>query len=115
MKKGLIALSLVCALALTGLAFAHGAGNHVRGTVIKVDATHVEVKTRDGKTVSVALTKDTKYSKKEAAATSADLLEGVRVVIDVAKKGEALEATQVQIGLVREKPAAPPAAPPKQP
>jgi hypothetical protein len=72
---------------------------HVMGTVAAVDASHVEVKTTDGKTVSVVLTPETKYVQSSGAAAKAETLTtGTRVVIDVEKKGDNLEAHQVHIG-----------------
>ena len=64
------------------------------GTVTVVDATHVEVKTKDGKSSSVPLSAATKYykgSKGKTAGAASDLKVGSRVMIDLAKDGSATE------------------------
>jgi len=99
MRIRLAVLTFVVAAGMGGLAFAHGGHKHVMGTTTAVDATHAEVKTVDGKTVSVALTPETKYFKDKAAATAADLAVGLRVVIDAETKDGALEAAEVKIGV----------------
>ncbi len=91
-------LAAAAALAVSGIAFAHGGHDHVRGTVVAVDASHVEVKSGYGKTVSIALTPDTKFSKDNAAAKAEDLKVGSRVVIDTDKAGDSLQALEVKIG-----------------
>lgn len=92
-------LTLALAACLAGWGFAHGGHKHVMGTTTAVDATHVEVKTADGKTVSVTLTPETRYFKDKAAAAAADLKVGLRVVIDAEPKGSALQAAEVKIGV----------------
>jgi hypothetical protein len=86
MNRTLRSLALFAALTLafSGAALAHGGHDHVMGTVKSVDAKArtVDVETRDGKHVTVALDDQTKYLRGDAAATAADLVAGVRVVID---------------------------------
>ncbi len=80
------------------VARAHEGHEHVLGTVSAVDASHVEVKSKDGKTVSVRLTSDTKYWKGTAPAAPADLKVGMRVEIHAAPKADVLEAEEIRLG-----------------
>ncbi len=100
-----VALALLCG----SPAFAHGdekhgGGEHVMGTVSTVDAEHLVLKDRAGKTVSIRLTQETKYFAGEAAAPAGDVKVGDRVVVDVAGKEGSFTATQVRLGA--QKPAA---------
>ncbi len=98
MKKILgLALSISSLLVSTAL-FAHGGQEHTMGTVSAIDAKHVEVKTQDGKTVSIQLTSDTKYVKGKTAAAFADVVVGTRVMVESKKDKDQLVATEVQIG-----------------
>jgi hypothetical protein len=78
------------------LAFAHGGATHVMGTVVTLDAEHVVVKTKDGKTLSILLTKETKYRKGKATATDADLKVGARVVVEATGEGDTLTASEIR-------------------
>jgi hypothetical protein len=82
-------------LVFPALAFAHGSGRHIMGTVADVDAQHVVVKTKDGKTQSVLVNDKTTYSKGKAAATSADLKVGDRIVVHTTGKGDPLTAGEI--------------------
>jgi len=87
MKRVLAVLSACAMLALPGRLLAHEGHVHkVMGTVAVVDATHIEVATKDGKKESYPLTKDTKYLKGKAAAMTADVKAGARVVLSVVEK-----------------------------
>ena len=61
-------------------------------------AEDIDLKDRDGKTVSIKLTKDTKYLVGEVAAPLSDVKLGDRAVVDVAGKEDDLTATQVRLG-----------------
>jgi len=87
MKRVLAVLSATAMLALPGRLLAHEGHVHkVMGTVAVVDATHIEVDTKEGKKESYPLTKDTKYLKGKAAAMAADVKVGARVVLSVVEK-----------------------------
>ncbi|MDQ6891205.1 MAG: hypothetical protein M3167_00800 [Acidobacteriota bacterium] len=94
MRKFFGSLFAATMLLVAGTVLAHEGHHHVMGTVTAVDATHVEVKTRDGKSSSVPLSPATKYYKgtkgKTPGAASA-LKVGTRVMIDLAKDGSASE------------------------
>ena len=92
-SSALVLVSLVCATAV----LAHEGKIHVMGTVSAVDAQHVVVTDREGKTISIALTKDTKFEQTDAPATASAVTVGARVVIDVTGKPESFTATEVRI------------------
>ena len=103
---------LTLAVALTfvaGAALAHGNKVHIRGTVEKVGADSLQVKTVDGKSVEVKLAASTVYIQHVAAkpgepadtndnrpAKLADLAVGYAVVIHATPKGGSLEADEVK-------------------
>ena len=95
MWKRIGALSVFIVLFLHTLAFAHGGGMHIMGTVADLDAQHVVVKTKDGKTMSVLLNEKTTYHKGKAAVTNTDLKVGDRVVVHTIGKGDPLTAREV--------------------
>lgn len=102
MKLKLRLLSAMLALGLAaGTALAHGDKKHVVGTVEKLSAEAVTVKTADGKSVEVKLVAATAYvvlgaDKVAKPAKVADLHVGDRVVIHATSKGGALEAAEVR-------------------
>lgn len=67
------------------------------GTITAVEAQHVIVTDRDGATVSITLSTDTKYEQGGAPATASALSVGTRVVVDVAGKPGHLTAIDVRI------------------
>lgn len=100
MKKQTVALVLAAVVALAGPLLAHGNYTHVMGTVTAMDASHVEVKTKAGKVVSVKLTDATKFTKAGAASTAKDMQVGQRVSVEAKPKGEELEASEVKLGVM---------------
>lgn len=94
-------LLLVATLLLFAVAsIAHGDKKHVVGTIEKVSAASVVVKTADGKEVEVKLIDSTifiaKSGTQEKPAKAADLSVGDRVVVHATPKGETLEANEVK-------------------
>src|SRR5262245_25056386 len=95
MKK--CSLLLIAELLISNAAvLAHGGKTHVMGTVTTLDVNHVEVKTKEGKVVSILLTRDTKYYRGDAAAVLSDLKVGDRVVIDVTGKRDKMTASEIR-------------------
>ncbi len=90
MRKAITYSCTVILLVLPALALAHGHG-HVMGTILTVHPDHLDVKTKDGKSVSVPLTKSTRYFRGSANATASDLKVGSRVVVHLAADGSATE------------------------
>jgi hypothetical protein len=87
------------------LAFAHGDKKHVTGTVEKINADSVVVKTTEGKSVEVKLAPSTVYvsrvGNEDKPAAVSDLVVGSRVVIHATPKGETLEADQIKFSPAR--------------
>ncbi len=111
MKTRLLILTLLLGLA-GGLTLAHGTKVHVRGTVEKISADSLQVKTPDGKTVEVKLVASTVYllhlaakpaqasdANSDKPAKVADLAVGDLVVIHATPKGSMLEADEVRFSL----------------
>jgi hypothetical protein len=80
MRKISTTLTLLLILLASGLALAHG-GGHVMGTVTALTADHIEVKTKEGKTITVPLAKTTQVLQGEKKATRKDIHIGSRVVV----------------------------------
>jgi ribosomal protein S1 len=95
MLKRIGTLSVFVMLFFYTPAFAHEGGLHIMGTVADVDARHVVVKTKVGKTQSVQVNDQTTYRKGKAPATSADLKVGDRVVVHTTGKGDPLTAGEI--------------------
>jgi hypothetical protein len=94
MKLAWLALFLA---AISLPALAHGDKKHVVGTVEKISAESVTVKTADGKSVDVKLATTTAYvTSAGKAAKFADIAVGQRVVIHATPKGTDLIADQVK-------------------
>jgi len=126
MKMRFFITGLLLVLA-TGLAFAHGNKVHVSGTVEKISAESVVVKTRDGKSVEVKLVASTTYLSHvmektakpadlnaDKPAKQSDIAVGDLVVIHATPKDNALEAYEVKFSVPgTAKPATPATAKPK--
>jgi len=126
MKIRLVSAALLLVLA-TGLAFAHGNKVHVSGTVEKISAESVVVKTRDGKSVEVKLVAGTTYLShvtdkttklsdlnQDKPAKQSDVAVGNLVVIHATPKNNALVADEVKFSVPGSaKPATPATAKPK--
>jgi hypothetical protein len=110
MKIRLLMLGLLIGLA-SGPGFAHGDKVHVRGTIEKINADSVQVKTPDGKSVEVKLAGSTVYllhvTEKQATpsdsadkpAKVSDLAIGDAVVIHATPKGGTLEADEIKFSV----------------
>ena len=106
MRKIAVALSIVVLAAFAGRLSAHPGHEHkVLGTVTAVDGSHIDIKTKDGKTVSVQLDAETKYMNGKTAAVVSDVKVGQRVAVTYVEKNEKDVATEVLLG-VTETPAA---------
>ncbi len=117
MKFRLSSLVLLVVLA-TGTAFAHGNKVHVSGTVEKISADSVVVKTADGKSVEVKIAASTVFlsrvNNEDKPAKAGDLAAGDRVVIHATPKDNTLEADEIKFSVpAAAKPAKPASAKPK--
>jgi len=98
---------------VAGNAFAHGEKIHVSGTVEKISAESMLVKTRDGKSVEVKLVASTVYIShadlsEDKPAKLSEIAVGNLVVIHATSKNNALEADEIKFSV----PASPKAAVP---
>lgn len=94
---------LLCFVATT--AFAHGTGQHVLGTVMAIDATHIEIKTPKGKTVDVQVNKQTRFKEKGNPKGAGLPVVGDRVVIEATRDDKVLRATEVHFSAATRVPA----------
>jgi hypothetical protein len=90
MRKTTIRCCLALLVIVPGLALAHGYG-HVMGTIQRVHPDRLDIVTKDGKALSIPLTKSTRYFRGDRSATAAALETGSRVVVHLAADGSALE------------------------
>lgn len=99
MKGALAVIAAIAAFVSTGKLLAHeGHAHKVMGTVAVIDATHIEVVTKEGKKESFLLTKETKYLKGKAAAAAADVKVGARAVVSAIEKDGKKLVTEVLLG-----------------
>ncbi len=111
MKTRWLILATIISL-VYGSALAHGSKVHVRGTIGKIAADSLQIKTQDGRTMEVKLAASTVYvlhvaqkqgqsspASEDKPATLADLAVGDLVVIHATPKGDALEADEVKFSL----------------
>src|SRR5438132_11156179 len=80
------------------IVFAHEGHAHksIMGTVTKLDGGHIVVKTRGGKTVSIAVTSDTEYRGQSGKDSREDIKLGDRVVVKAMGAPAALSADEVR-------------------
>jgi len=99
MELRISSLALLFALAM-GTALAHGNKVHVRGTVEKISADSVVVKTADGKSVEVKFAASTVFlsraNNEDKPAKAGDLAAGDLVVIHATPKDKTLEADEIK-------------------
>jgi len=111
MRAKFFSVPLALVLIVT-VAMAHGDKKHVIGTLEKINADSVVVKTADGKSVEVKLVPSTMYvsrvGNEDKSAQLSDLEVGIRVVIHATPNGEALEANEVKFSSKGAGPAAKP-------
>jgi hypothetical protein len=111
MKLRTMMLALL-AMFFVGFAFGHGNKVHVRGTIEKVNADSIVIKTADGKSVEVKLTPSTVYllhvidksakpsdASEDKPAKISDLAAGELVVIHATPKDNSLEADEIKFSL----------------
>ena len=97
MKRS-IALTVALVVALSGLALAHGGGEHVKGTVTAMTANSITVQTPEKETKTLSFNSETKFVKSGKPAKASDLKVGDRVVVDVHEMGDMLHAAEVRFG-----------------
>ena len=83
------------------LAFAHGEGQHVLGTVTAIDQTHLEIKTQKGAIVEVQLNKQTRFKEKGNSKGTNLPSVGNRVVVETVEDNDVLTAIEVNFSAAK--------------
>lgn len=99
-RRRVVTLTLCLVLGLGPVVIAHGGHDHtVMGTVSSVHENHLEVKDRQGKTVTVTLNEKTRILQGKVRATKADIKEGDRIVVTYRSndKNKILVGTMVRL------------------
>jgi hypothetical protein len=94
-----VAVVMMIVVAICTAALAHAGHDHVMGTVTKVTAGSIQVKTANGETKDVMIDDKTTYTKGGKKASVSDVTEGTRVVIEAHPMQNMLHAESVKIGV----------------
>jgi hypothetical protein len=96
-KRFILGVALVAALAIPAYARAHAGHAHkVMGTITARHENHLEVKTKDGRIVTITLTDKTTYARGKQKVNDSALGVGDRVVIEVdGKDGRTAKAVKL--------------------
>ncbi len=101
MKPMVLSAAMVVVLGASA-AWAHEGHTHtIMGTVMALDAKHVEVKTPSGETLSIALNAKTVVLREKRKASISDVQVGRRVVVDIGSGEDPLIAGEIQVGVVQ--------------
>ena len=99
----LLIVNLTC-LFISAPSFANGTDQHVLGTIMAINATHVEIKTPKGQSVDVRVNKKTQY-KDANNPKGANVPEvGDRVIIKATKDDKVLLATEIHFSAAKRVP-----------
>jgi hypothetical protein len=91
-------LALLFALTLAAPAAAHeGHGDRVLGTVSAIDGQSIAIKTKEGKTVRVALDDQTVVLRGDEKVARTDIVVGERAAVSVGSRQNAHVATQIRL------------------
>jgi translation initiation factor IF-1 len=101
-RNWIIGVALAAALALPLAARAHeGHAHKVLGTVTSVQGNHVEVKTTDGKVVTIRLDAKTAITRGKTKLDATALKAGERVSVDYVEEKKINTAKTVKLGEAR--------------
>ena len=96
-------VTLTC-LFISTPSFAHGADQHVLGTIMAINATHIEVKTPKGQSVDVRVNKKTRYKDANNPKGTNVPAVGDRVIIKATKDDKVLLATEIHFSAAKRVP-----------
>ena len=98
-RRFILGVALAAMLAIPTYVFAHEGHDHkIMGTVTMAAADHVMLKDKDGKDVTVKVTKDTKVKSKPTLKVE-EIKAGTRVVVTAAQeKDESFTAKSIEVG-----------------
>ncbi len=116
MRTDLSTFLIVMILSVVVPGFALGAeqpviGTHVLGTIVAIDANHVEVRTPKGQSVDVRINKKTLYKDQHDPKGSTVPEVGDRVIIKAIKEKKLLLATEIYFSAAKRAQASMPPAP----
>jgi hypothetical protein len=98
-KRFVLGIALVAALAVPAYARAHeGHAHKVMGTITMRHDNHLEVRTKDGTTVTITLTEKTSVVRGKQKVDLEALKPGERVVVDVGNGKAPMTAREVKLG-----------------
>ena len=98
-RRFMIGVALVAALAVPAYARAHeGHAHKVMGTITMRHDNHLEVRTKDGKTVTITLNEKTSIVRGKQKLDLTALKEGERVVVDIGNGKAPVTAREVKLG-----------------
>jgi len=98
-RKSIIGFALAAVLVVPGIARAHEGHPHkVMGTVTLRHDNHLEVKTTDGKTVTIVLNDKTSVLRGKEKLDLAALKQGERVVVDIGDGKAPVTAKEIKLG-----------------
>ena len=102
-----ITLLAVAVIALgAGVAVAHDGHDHlIMGTVMTLDAKHLEVKTPSGEVLSIAVNEKTTTVRDKKKITFKEVQVGRRVVVNIGNGEDPLIAREIQLGAALPAPA----------
>ena len=104
-KRFILGMALAAALALPAYARAHeGHAHKVMGTITTHQENHLEVKTKDGKTVTITLNDKTSIVRGTDKLDPTALKPRERVVVDVGNGKAPMIAREVKLGAAAEAP-----------
>jgi hypothetical protein len=82
-RYSIVAIALVAALSIPALTRAHGGHLHkALGTISSIQGEHVEIKTTDGKTLTIMLDKKTTFTRGKEKLDATALKVGERISVD---------------------------------
>jgi hypothetical protein len=97
-RNWLVALAITAALILPAVARAHEGHTHkALGTIASVQGEHVEIKTTDGKTITVMLDKKTTVTRGKDKLDATALKVGERVSVDYMEKNKMMMAHAIKL------------------
>ena len=98
-KRFFLGVALAAALVIPAYARAHeGHAHKVMGTITMRHENHLEVRTKDGKTVTITLNDKTSILRGKEKANLDALQPGERVVVDVGNGKAPMTAREVKLG-----------------
>src|SRR6186713_2054572 len=98
MKNWIVAIVVMTALVIPAIGRAHEGHLHkALGTIASVQGEHVQIKTTDGKTVTVMLDKETTVTRGKTKLDATALKVGERVSVDYMEENKMLMAHAIKL------------------